>query len=327
MFLTSLYSFPSRAAEEGPTFSMKSTVEEGPTFHMKDDLKCPACCDEYSYTGGLVPMMMKCGHSICDRCLSNQQVESCPMCNSSNITFVSKNFALASAIEHKSKQGSSVTERIYNHEKRDLLDSMENRQRDIIQLSIQLHKSRSVVESLEVDVKNTRQLLENQKEQLKLKQKRLTSLQSHIAVTQKTLHLDQPKLLKVINDINIYSPPKLENPFNHLTKTVLSAKCSDSTEQSLQTNLFAASSSDMTCAPDKSSPVVLKTRSKKFTYSIQAPDPPTFLQENLKQFTTSGDKFVFSLPSSENGPSSEALSPKRLESTEQSLQISTVCLP
>jgi len=158
----------------------------------------------------------------------------------------------------------------------------------------------------------------------------------------------------------VFSLPSSENDPSRLdaqcskgvfvTKTALSAKCPESTEkspqanpftaleeipklkeveyeQSLQTNLFAASSSDMTCAPDKSSPVVLKTRSKKFTYPIQAPDPPTFLQENLKQFTTSGDKFVFSLPSSENGPSSEALSPKRLESTEQSLQISTVCLP
>merc|ERR1711991_974319 len=133
-----------------------------------------------------------------------------------------------------------------------------------------------------------------------------------------------------------------------VTKTALSAKCPESTEQSpltspcadleentklkdvqyeqsLQTNPFAASSSDITCSPDKSSPVVLRSRTKNFTYPIQAPDPPTFLQENLKQYTTSDDKFVFSLRPSENDPFSEVLPPKCPESTEQSLQTSTVC--
>merc|ERR1711991_794692 len=165
----------------------------------------------------------------------------------------------------------------------------------------------------------------NQKYQLKLKKIKLTSLQSSIAETQEKLHQDQPKLLNVINDINIYSPPKLENPFNHIKKTALSAKCPESTEQSLQTNPFAASSSDITCPPDKSSPVVLRSRTKNFTHPIQAPDPPTFLQENLKQYTTSDDKFVFSLRPSENDPFSEVLPPKCPESTEQSLQTSTVC--
>merc|ERR1711916_108296 len=75
-----------------------------------------------------------------------------------------------------------------------------------------------------------------------------------------------------------------------VTKTALSAKCPESTEQSPQTNPFAASSSDITCSPDKSSPVVLRSRTKNLTYPIQAPDPPTFLQENLKQYTTSDDK-------------------------------------
>lgn len=74
---------------------------------------CPICYDEFSTEGELIPLVLDCGHSVCQQCIMGilqnrsrgQQDSKCPLCKhklrNSSIADFKKNYSLLEAIEKK----------------------------------------------------------------------------------------------------------------------------------------------------------------------------------------------------------------------------------